>query len=146
MNAPGRWKIVFALIAIFVAGALTGGLTAIRLARLPKYETPRPVARGSDSRHWFAPMMDGWRENLRLKPEQEEKVRPILQQAADELSNLRSLDLRETDGILSRAEDRLKRILAADQRERFQQMREEYKLQQQKELSNMPEHHNSIAP
>ena len=82
--------------------------------------------------------MDRWRESLRLKPEQEEKVRPVLQQAADELSNLRSFDLRETDGILSRAEDRLRPILGADQRERFQQMREDYKLQQQKELPNAP--------
>jgi hypothetical protein len=145
MNAPGRWKIVFALIAIFVAGALTGVLTAIRLARLPKYETPRQVARESDSRHWFAPMMDRWRENLRLKPDQEAKARPILQQAADELGNLRSLDLRETDGILSRAQDRLKPILESDQRERLQQMREEYK-RQQGELSKVSEQHNSIAP
>ena len=122
----------------FVAGAVTGGLTAIRLARLPKYETLRQVARENDSRRWFAPMMDRWRENLRLKPEQEEKVRPIMQQAADELSNLRSLDLRETDGILSRAQDRLNPVLAADRRERLQQMREEYKRQQQ-ELSNIPE-------
>ncbi len=83
-------------------------------------------------------MIDRWRENLRLKPEQEEKVRPIMQQAADELSNLRSLDLRETDGILSRVQDRLNPVLAADQRERLQQMREEYEKQQQ-ELSNIPE-------
>ena len=125
------------LIAIFVAGALTGGLTAIRLARLPKYETPRQVARESDSRRWFVPVMDRWRENLRLKPEQEGKARPILQQAADELSNLRSLDLRETDGILSRAQDRLKPILAEDQREKFQQLREEYKRQQQGSPNNV---------
>jgi len=138
MNAFARWKIVFALIAIFVAGAVTGGLTAIRLARLAKYETLRQVARENDSRRWFAPMIDRWRENLRLKPEQEEKVRPIMQQAADELSNLRSLDLRETDGILSRVQDRLNPVLAADQRERLQQMREEYEKQQQ-ELSNIPE-------
>jgi len=145
MNALARWKIVFALIAIFVAGVLTGGLTAIRLARLSKYKTPRQVARESDSHHWFAPMMDRWRENLRLKPEQEEKVRPILQQVADELSNLRSLDLRETDGILSRAQDRLKPILAEDQREKFQQLRKEYK-RQQAEMPNAPVQHNSIAP
>jgi len=62
----------------------------------------------------------------------------VMQQAADELSNLRSLDLRETDGILSRAQDRLNPVLAADRRERLQQMREEYKRQQQ-ELSNIPE-------
>ncbi len=89
--------------------------------------------------------MDRWRENLRLKPEQEEKVRPILQQVADELSNLRSLDLRETDGILSRAQDRLKPILAEDQREKFQQLRKEYK-RQQAEMPNAPVQHNSIAP
>lgn len=90
-------------------------------------------------------MMDRWRENLRLKPEQEDKAWPILQQAADELSNLRSLDLRETDGILSRAQDRLKPILAEDQRERFQELREEYK-RQQAEMPNAPVQHNSIAP
>jgi hypothetical protein len=50
MKAFARWKIVFALIAIFVAGAVTGGLTALRLARFSKYETLRQAPRENDSR------------------------------------------------------------------------------------------------
>jgi len=63
--------------------------------------------------------------DLRLKPEQTEKVRPILRQMADEFANLRWLDVRETEGILAREQDRMNPILEPDQRTRMQQIIEE---------------------
>jgi hypothetical protein len=64
---------------------------------------------------------------LRLKPEQAEKVKPILRQIDAEFGNLRSLDLRETEGILSRGQDRMNPILEPEQRERLQEITEEHK-------------------
>ena len=58
---------------------------------------------------------------MKLTPDQEQKIRPILQQIDDELTNLRALDLRETEGILSRGEDRIKAILTPEQRPRLHQ-------------------------
>jgi len=58
---------------------------------------------------------------MKLTPDQEQKIRPILQQIDDELTNLRAMDLRETEGILSRGEDRLNAILEPEQRPRLHQ-------------------------
>ena len=53
---------------------------------------------------------------MKLTPDQEQKIRPVLQQIDDELTNLRAMDLRETEGILSRGEDRIDAILKTEQR------------------------------
>ena len=133
MNALHRWKIVLTLIAIFVAGAVTGGLLTIRAA---KYEMPRrsELPPGAP----FA--VDRWRARLRLTPEQDLKLRPIAQQADNELRNLYGLNLREIDGILDRAQDRMNPILRPDQQQRLRQMVEERK-QHLEQWFNVPEPH-----
>jgi hypothetical protein len=118
MEALARWKVVFALIAIFVAGAMTGALftsRAIKDAVRRPQEPPRP----------FTLTTDQLQRNLRLKPEQAEKVKPILRQMELEFGNLLSLDLREREGILSRGQDRMHPILDSDQQKRLQEIVEE---------------------
>ena len=131
MNAVSRWKIIATLIAIFAAGAITGSLITVGVI---KHE----VRRQSDPRLWFQLTMNRWKVRLHLTPDQEQRLRPIVQQTVDELRNLRSLDLRETDGILTRAQDRIDPILNADQRARLRRMREERKRRLQ-EWFNLPE-------
>ena len=58
---------------------------------------------------------------MKLTSDQEQKIRPILQQIDDELTNLRAMDLRETEGILSRGEDRIDAILRPEQRPQLHQ-------------------------
>src|SRR5437762_11391659 len=91
MNALDRWKIVLTLIAIFVAGAVTGGFFMIRAV---KYETPRR----SEVRAEMTFAVDRWLARLHLTPDQDQKLRPIIEQADNELRNLRALDLREIEG------------------------------------------------
>ena len=74
------------------------------------------LRRNRDPQRWFASTPDRWRANMKLTPEQEQKVRPILQQIDDELNNRRQLDLRETEGILWRGEDRIDALLSPEQR------------------------------
>ena len=119
MNALARWKVVLVLITIFVAGAVTGGLLTSRAIK--------EAVRRPEERKPFTLTTDRFQRDLRLKPEQAQKVRPILRQMEDEFTNLRSLDLRETDGILSRGQDRMNPILEPDQRARLQQMLEDRK-------------------
>jgi len=64
---------------------------------------------------------------LHLTPDQDEKLRPIMQQADNELRNLRTLDLREIKGILDRAEERVNPVLTRDQRQRLRQILEDRK-------------------
>ena len=67
-------------------------------------------------------------------------VRPIAQQADNELRNLYALNLREIDGILDRAQDRMNPILGPDQQQRLRQMVEERK-QHLDQWFNVPEPH-----
>src|SRR5438876_10104257 len=120
MNAVDRWKVVLTLIAIFVAGGVTGGFLTIRAM---KYEMPHR----SETPPGTAFAIDRWRAHLHLTPDQDEKLRPIMQQADNELRNLRTLDLRETEGILNRAQERANPVLTPDQRQCLQQMLEERK-------------------
>ena len=98
-----------ALIATFATGAITGGFLtgrvnkdAVRRAEQPRQSAPLTV--------------NQLQPQLQLKPEQADKIASILTQMENELNNLRSLDVRETDGIFARAKDRMDPIVAPDQR------------------------------
>src|SRR5207244_13477866 len=70
---------------------------------------------------------DQLQRQLHLKQEQTDKIKSLLTQMDNELNNLRSLDVRETDGIFSRAKDRMDPILAPDQRPRLQEILDEHR-------------------
>jgi len=131
MNATDRWKIVLTLIAIFVAGAVTGAFLTIRAM---KYEMPRRIVVPPGTPF----SVNRWLAHLHLTPDQDQKLRPIIEQADNELRNLRALDLREIEGILDRAQDRMNAVLTPDQRERLRQMLEERK-QRLEQWFNVPE-------
>ena len=104
-----------ALIATFATGAITGGFltgrvnkNAVRRAEQPRQSAPLTV--------------NQLQRQLQLKPEQADKIASILTQMENELNNLRSLDVRETDGIFARAKDRMDPIVAPDQRSRLQEI------------------------
>jgi Spy/CpxP family protein refolding chaperone len=114
MNGLSRWKVVFLVLATFVVGAVTGAFFVMGSAK-------DEMRRNRDPRRWFSNTPDRWRSEMKLTPDQEQKIRPILQQIDDELTNLRAMDLRETEGILSRGEDRIDAIVKPEQRERLHQ-------------------------
>jgi len=110
MNPWARWKIVLLVLATFVVGAVTGAFFIMSLAK-------DEMERTSDPRRWFSNTPERWVSDMKLTPDQQQKIRPILQQIDDELSNLRALDLRETEGILGRGQDRIDPLLKPEQRE-----------------------------
>jgi Spy/CpxP family protein refolding chaperone len=114
MNGLSRWKVVLLVLATFVVGAVTGAFFVMGSAK-------DEMRRNRDPRRWFSNTPDRWRSEMKLTSDQEQKIRPILQQIDDELTNLRAMDLRETEGILSRGEDRIEAIVRPEQRERLHQ-------------------------
>ena len=114
MNGFNRWKIAFLVLATFVVGAVTGAFFIMGSAK-------DEMRRTRDPRRFFSNTPDRWVTDMKLTPDQEQKVRPILQQIDDELTNLRTMDLRETEGILSRGEDRLKTLVRPDQQDKLHQ-------------------------
>jgi len=75
------------------------------------------MRRQRDPRRWFSNTPERWVSEMKLTSDQEQKIRPILQQIDSELTNLRALNLRETEGILQRGEDRIQPLLDSEQRE-----------------------------
>jgi hypothetical protein len=120
MNALARWKILLALIATFAAGAITGGFLTGRV-------TKDAVRRAEQPRQPSTLTADQLQRELYLNSEQANKMGPILTQMENELNNLRSLDVRETDGIFARAKDRMDSIVALDQRSRLQEILDEHR-------------------
>ena len=122
MNGLSRWKVVLLVLATFVVGAVTGAFFVIGSAK-------DEMRRNRDPRRWFSNTPERWVSEMKLAPDQEQKIRPILQQIDDELTNLRALDLRETEGILTRGEDRINAILKPQQRE---QLHKSFELRRQR--------------
>ena len=109
-----------ALIATFATGAITGGFltgrvnkNAVRRAEQPRQSAPLTV--------------NQLQRQLQLKPEQADKIASTLTQMENELNNLRSLDVRETDGIFARAKDRMDPTIAPDIRPRLQEILDEHR-------------------
>ena len=120
MNALARWKILLALIATFATGAITGGFLTGRV-------TENAVRRAEQPRQSAPLTVNQLQRQLQLKPEEADKVASILTQMENELNNLRSLDVRETDGIFARAKDRMEPIIAPDKRPRLQEILDEHR-------------------
>jgi hypothetical protein len=114
MNSGSRWKIAFLVLASFVAGAVTGAFLIMGSAK-------DEMRRERDPLRWFSNTPDRWRTEMKLTPDQDQKTRPILQEIDNELTNRRAVDLRETEGILSRGEDRIATILTPEQRPQLHQ-------------------------
>jgi hypothetical protein len=113
MNALNRWKIVLTLIATFVAGAATGMFLTVRATN---YETEWNELRPGAP---FA--LDGSGAQACVsRRTRTRRLRPIVWQADDELRNLYALNLRETNGILDCAQDRMSPSLQLDQRAKLQ--------------------------
>jgi Spy/CpxP family protein refolding chaperone len=118
MNSGSRWKIAFLVLASFVAGAVTGAFLIMGSAK-------DEMRRERDPLRWFSNTPDRWRTEMKLTPDQDQKIRPILQEIDNELTNRRAVDIRETEGILSRGEDRIAAILTPEQRPQLHQTFEE---------------------
>jgi Spy/CpxP family protein refolding chaperone len=114
MNGLNRWKVGLLVVATFVVGAVTGAFFVMGSAK-------DEMRRNRDPRRFFSNTPDRWVTEMKLTPDQEQKIRPMLRQIDDELTNLRGIDLRETEGILSRGEDRIKAILQPDQQGKLHQ-------------------------
>jgi Spy/CpxP family protein refolding chaperone len=114
MNPANRWKVAFLVLASFLAGAVTGAFLVMGSAK-------DEMRRQRDPLRWFTNTPDRWRSEMKLTPDQDQKIRSILQEVDDELATRRIMNLRETEGILSRGEDRISAILTPDQRPQLHQ-------------------------
>ncbi len=114
MNKP--WKVVLAFTAIFLAGAIFGGLLMARIG-------PRLAQRRGGPPPPPSPMMlRHFAERLDLTPVQKEKIRPLVERAEEEVRTMRQTSLKDTGVILRRVQREIAAELAPEQRKKLERM------------------------
>ncbi len=110
MDKP--WKVILAFVGIFVAGLLVGGLVTLRWGK--NFTQRQPMG------EQFGPqLMQRLVTQLDLTPEQQEKVKPIIDSAAEELKQLRRTTQRASAAVLVRMQGDIGAVLTPEQRAKF---------------------------
>ena len=148
MDKP--WKVIFAFVGVFMAGAVFGGLFTLRagggrLANLRmsnrppmQGQTPGP---GQAQGQRFGPaqgpgqgpmqiqgaigpaMLRQLNQRLKLTDEQREKIRPVVVRAAEEMQRLRGENLQNTTRIVERMHLDIAAWLTPGQRDALEDMK-----------------------
>jgi len=105
-------KVVLAFTGIFIAGVVTGGFIGMSLA---KHFGPKPMT----VEQFWPQQMKKFTEQLGLTAEQREKIKPILQQASNEMKPIRKEAFKATGEILERMEAAVAKELTDAQRARL---------------------------
>ncbi|HSH96193.1 MAG TPA: hypothetical protein VK968_18755 [Roseimicrobium sp.] len=118
MTLPRTWKIALSLTAIFIAGAVTGGvLTAIVAKKM--------VERSKTPEGWQNAMYRHYKNRLKLTPEQEEKLRPVFKIAAEELKTVRQRTFFESGMVVRKMNESVAAELTPGQQDELKKMTEE---------------------
>lgn len=170
MDLP--WKVISAFVAVFIAGAVFGGVftlgSSVRrsteqaasppaqpLNPLPASTQPRPkvagpaapgamnLARGNAIQ---PQLMRRFTQQLDLTPEQKKAIEPIVARASDDFQRLRRENLADTARVTDRMYSDVFAMLTADQREELERMRKETLERVQREKQRQAETAAAAAP
>jgi len=137
------WKVVLAFVGVFIAGAVFGGFLSLGISRrmmqdhlaaqpalTPKITATPPPQPPPEKRHpgqgpqlMGAPqLMRIYVNRLDLTAEQKERLRPIIQRAAEDYRRQQVNHLRETGFILQRLQQDIKKELTPEQQAKLEQL------------------------
>jgi Spy/CpxP family protein refolding chaperone len=127
------WKVVLAFTAVFLAGAIFGGLLVLRAS-------PRLAQRrGAPALPAIPPaVLRHMADRLELTNEQKEKIRPLVDGAEDEIRQLRQISIKETGMILRSLQQTLAVELTAEQRKKLEKMQERQRELMREERPGLP--------
>jgi Spy/CpxP family protein refolding chaperone len=130
MNKP--WKVILAFLGVFLAGAVFGGFLSVRLAK--QFPLGAPAAPEAPAGGQFSPqIMKRLTQRLELTPEQQEKIRPIIQRTDEEMRTLRRTNLREGFAVAERMQAEVAALLTPAQQAKLDQMHREMRERFQRE-------------
>ena len=118
MNNSLRWKLILTFVLVFLAGAACGFFGALHL------------------HHFFGRMDSGamaqhlkqrLRAELKLTPEQMQKISPIIDRAASELKTKREQTMRDVHEIFKQAHREMQPFLTPEQRTRLQELEKRHR-------------------
>jgi Spy/CpxP family protein refolding chaperone len=113
------WKIAVAFAVVFIFGAASGAVFALRYASIhgPPRLPPRPEQFGPQLlRRW------AFSRQLGLTQEQRQKIRPLILDTAEQLRRLRRDAWHNGELIIEHMQDEVAAVLTPDQRLRFDEL------------------------
>lgn len=116
------WRVIFAFIGIFIAGAVSGLLLAPRIFGPGAGRGPGGPGRSPIVAQQFGPQLfRRLTERLNLTAEQHEKIKPIELRTTEELRRQRRETQHNTELALERMQDEISAILTPEQRTQFEE-------------------------
>ncbi|NDF01710.1 MAG: hypothetical protein EB034_26120, partial [Verrucomicrobia bacterium] len=119
-----HWKVILALVALFLLGAATGTAITLKVVK-------RIIDTRTNPERMSQTMLREYQRRLKLTPEQVERISPILQRTGSEMWNLRTEMSGRTLQVIRLAHDEIAGELTPEQREEFarvnKEMRERYR-------------------
>jgi Spy/CpxP family protein refolding chaperone len=131
MNNSLKWKLVFALLLVFIAGATTGGLLTTLHTRHHFLGPPHSGEVGDRMREHL-------RRALNLTPEQAAKIAPIIDATSAKLESIRVETAQRVRNAMDESERQISPQLTPEQQEKLEKL----KLEHHKILT----HHGFIPP
>lgn len=132
MNNPLKWKLAFASLLIFVAGAATGAFFGVH--HLTHHLILGPPHSGD--------IPDRMREHLRrtldLTPEQEKKISPIADATSAKLETIRVETAERVRTVMEESKKEITPMLTAEQVKKLEQVESEHR--------KMMLHHGFLPP
>ena len=116
MSPTGTWKTVLCLAALALVCGLAGALLGRRWAR-SEFDCR------SDPSHWNERAMHDLERNIRLTPQQQQKIQGHLDAAVEELKGIRKETLSRSTAVVLRLLDQVDQELTPQQRPAFQRMK-----------------------
>jgi Spy/CpxP family protein refolding chaperone len=119
MNKSLRWKLLLAFVLVFLAGIACGFFAAVHAHHVFIAQ----MASDSMAQH----MKERLRAELKLTPDQVEKISPIIDRAASELKTTREQTMQSVHKIFSQTHREMEPFLTPEQRTKLGQMEQRHR-------------------
>ncbi|MEO8440262.1 MAG: hypothetical protein ABI540_08585 [Spartobacteria bacterium] len=106
-------------VLIFLAGAITGALVAPRLGRA--------FMRPPDSKQMSRHMMERLQSGLALTPEQETKIKPLVEKTGSDMDSIRRETSKRVHDRIAQTNAEILLLLTPEQKEKFIKMEAEHR-------------------
>ncbi len=111
-----HWKIILTFTAVFLAGAIVGGLAVMRFVTPPFFRVP-------DAAEMTAQMMHRLKADLALRPDQEASIQPILARSTEKAVSLHREFLHWMGDNIDACDLEIETYLDARQKAQFESIR-----------------------
>lgn len=121
MNSLSKTKLILYLMAIFVAGGVTGAVVALKADKQMMTEAPRPAR--LETRY----LRDRFQSKLGLTPAQSQVIEPILEKMSEDLKSIRQDATKRISAIMKTSYDQISKQLTPEQRQKLDEMQKDHR-------------------